>query len=282
MPTPALKSMAEKHGVSIDTAERYWKEAKKSAASSGHTDDYAYIMGIVKRRMGVSSSAAAAIVAAFMEHEGLIKETAASAGASTIDKIIAYESGELEDDDVIDLFAELIKSGLAWQLQGSYGRQATQFINSGVISRQGKILNNGESARMKLTAAGETQETTTLVTCTNKDAIIEVSNIEETEGGSGGYAVSTLPIGTSMNFPDENSAPTTYAQIKVSVLSNQFVKIQKNGKVVVKKSAVVRELKGKTASIKVNREFLTVIVDGTPRLKTIVGQQVLVQEYLQY
>lgn len=51
MPTPALKSLAEKHGKSVKTAERYWDEAKNSASNSGHADDYAYIMGIVKRRL---------------------------------------------------------------------------------------------------------------------------------------------------------------------------------------------------------------------------------------
>lgn len=54
MPTKALKSMAEKSGKSVKTAERYWDEAKKSASDSGHSDDYAYIMGIVKRRLEAS------------------------------------------------------------------------------------------------------------------------------------------------------------------------------------------------------------------------------------
>lgn len=56
MPSEALKSMAEKHGVSLSDAERYWKEAKKSAAEGGHTEDWGYIMGIVKKRMGIRSS----------------------------------------------------------------------------------------------------------------------------------------------------------------------------------------------------------------------------------
>ena len=45
--------------------------------------------------------------------------------------IIAYENGELDEDEVINLFQELINSGLAWQLQGSYGRMAASLIESG-------------------------------------------------------------------------------------------------------------------------------------------------------
>lgn len=48
-----------------------------------------------------------------------------------LDKIIAYESGELDDDEVIDLFQELIDTGAIRHLQGTYGRMAQALINSG-------------------------------------------------------------------------------------------------------------------------------------------------------
>lgn len=54
--------------------------------------------------------------------------------------IIAYESGELNDADVVELFSELIKSGLAWSLQGCYGRTAMALIHAKVISKKGEIL----------------------------------------------------------------------------------------------------------------------------------------------
>jgi len=54
--------------------------------------------------------------------------------------IIAYESGELDDADVVELFSELIKSGLAWSLQGCYGRTAMALISAKVISKKGEIL----------------------------------------------------------------------------------------------------------------------------------------------
>jgi hypothetical protein len=47
--------------------------------------------------------------------------------------IIAYENGELEDVEVVDLFQSLVDSGLAWQLQGSYGRTAARMIETGVV-----------------------------------------------------------------------------------------------------------------------------------------------------
>jgi hypothetical protein len=54
---------------------------------------------------------------------------------SEVDAIMAFESGELDDDGIIDLFQKLIDSGLAWKLQGSYGRTATALINAGYCTR---------------------------------------------------------------------------------------------------------------------------------------------------
>jgi hypothetical protein len=48
-----------------------------------------------------------------------------------VDKIMAFESGDLDEEGVIELFQELIDSGLAWQLQGSYGRMARNLIEAG-------------------------------------------------------------------------------------------------------------------------------------------------------
>ena len=61
-----------------------------------------------------------------------------------IDNIIAYEQGELSPEEVLGLFADLIKSGMAWSLQGSYGRTAARLIETGYISRSGEILKDLE------------------------------------------------------------------------------------------------------------------------------------------
>lgn len=50
-----------------------------------------------------------------------------------VDKIIAYEQGELDEDGVIELFQELVDSGLAWKLQGHYGRTAVALIERGLV-----------------------------------------------------------------------------------------------------------------------------------------------------
>jgi hypothetical protein len=55
----------------------------------------------------------------------------------TVDKIMRYEGGEMDDDEIIEFFQELIDNGLAWRLQGHYGRMATRLIEAGYCERRG-------------------------------------------------------------------------------------------------------------------------------------------------
>ncbi|UTC29806.1 hypothetical protein BAJUN_01760 [Bajunvirus bajun] len=49
-------------------------------------------------------------------------------------QIMAYEAGELDDDDVDTLFQYLVDTGLAWSLQGAYGRTAQALAAAGRIT----------------------------------------------------------------------------------------------------------------------------------------------------
>lgn len=51
-----------------------------------------------------------------------------------VNKIISYESGEMDRDETIAFFQELIDTGMAWQLQGHYGRTAAALIEAGECS----------------------------------------------------------------------------------------------------------------------------------------------------
>jgi hypothetical protein len=51
-----------------------------------------------------------------------------------VNQIIEYESGELSEDKVIQLFQDLVDTGYAWSLQGSYGRTAKALIEAGYVT----------------------------------------------------------------------------------------------------------------------------------------------------
>ncbi len=50
-----------------------------------------------------------------------------------VDDIIAYESGDLNFEEVVNLFQNLVDTGMAWSLQGAYGRTATDLLEEGLI-----------------------------------------------------------------------------------------------------------------------------------------------------
>jgi hypothetical protein len=59
--------------------------------------------------------------------------------ADTAD-IFDYENGDLSEEETVMLFAELVRSGLAWRLQGHYGRTAQRFLDAEWISPEGQVL----------------------------------------------------------------------------------------------------------------------------------------------
>lgn len=54
-------------------------------------------------------------------------------GYDVVGAIMAFEQGDLDDEGTIELFQHLVDTGMAWQLQGFYGRTAMSMIEAGVL-----------------------------------------------------------------------------------------------------------------------------------------------------
>jgi hypothetical protein len=51
-----------------------------------------------------------------------------------VEEFVRYESGEMDWFEAVDFFQGLIDTGMAWRLQGSYGRTAMNLIYDGVCT----------------------------------------------------------------------------------------------------------------------------------------------------
>ena len=48
-------------------------------------------------------------------------------------RLIEFELGRMDEETTIELFQDLVDTGLAWTLQGSYGRMAQWLIDAGLV-----------------------------------------------------------------------------------------------------------------------------------------------------
>ena len=51
-----------------------------------------------------------------------------------LDRIDSYEKGNMSEKEEHAFFQELVNTGMAWHLQGHYGRHAAYLIESGAIA----------------------------------------------------------------------------------------------------------------------------------------------------
>lgn len=58
----------------------------------------------------------------------------------TATDLMAFEDGEMTPAETVDLFSRLIQTGMAWSLQGAYGRAAVTLIEEGILSDSGEVL----------------------------------------------------------------------------------------------------------------------------------------------
>ena len=53
-----------------------------------------------------------------------------------VNRMIQWENGEMTEEEVISLFQELVDNGMAWTLQGIYGKTANDLIGTGLVRRK--------------------------------------------------------------------------------------------------------------------------------------------------
>ena len=59
-------------------------------------------------------------------------------------RIVDYEMGIMAEDEIPKLFQELIDNGMAWTLQGHYGRLANALITAGICHAAGSSTTTEE------------------------------------------------------------------------------------------------------------------------------------------
>jgi len=64
----------------------------------------------------------------------MVHKTKITKGYDVTGGIIAYEEGEMNDEQTIELFQHLLDSGMVWGLQGHYGRTAMDLLEAGLLT----------------------------------------------------------------------------------------------------------------------------------------------------
>ena len=56
------------------------------------------------------------------------------------ERVLLYETDQMSEQEMISLFQDLVDTGMAWKLQGHYGRTATILLDAGVIAPPEDVL----------------------------------------------------------------------------------------------------------------------------------------------
>lgn len=75
---PGLRDLSRKTGVSIKRLQRYWEQAERQASKSGYTHSnpsfYRFVLGAVKRRVGLSEAISEAEVVITMSDDQTLSD----------------------------------------------------------------------------------------------------------------------------------------------------------------------------------------------------------------
>ena len=66
-----------------------------------------------------------------------------------VNDIISFEEGALSDQETINLFSELIQTGIIHQLQGFYGRTTRGLIKAGWLTPSGAVAKGVKNEESK-------------------------------------------------------------------------------------------------------------------------------------
>lgn len=69
-----------------------------------------------------------------------------------VDQIIAWEQGDMSAEEERTFFQDLVDSGLAWELQGAYGRRAADLIADGAITDTHHVIPDIDNVRRRTAA----------------------------------------------------------------------------------------------------------------------------------
>ena len=76
-----------------------------------------------------------------------------------VDGIIKYENGEMDNAEFVKFFADGIKSGFVYQLQGHYHRVAAALIAEGLVTEGGDLTERGQAIVNRVSTYIEDVET---------------------------------------------------------------------------------------------------------------------------